>query len=464
MEAQLMRKIKKVMDLLRVNWRTMAEFEILYKVLSLTIFTPLFLWAFNGIMNITGYQYLTIENIFSFFLNPLTLLALLLLIVCMAVYAMVDIGAVIFLLDQSYQGKKADLVQTVRYALHNAARVFHRKNILVVFVVLFLIPFLNIGVASGYVGSIAVPEFIMDFIKGNVHLLLLFSGVLIGLSVLLLRWMYAFHYFTLEGCGFKEARKRSVALSGKNKMKDFVALVGVQLGLSVLFFVFAMLGVGLAVFLGGVFSRLKLVGIISASVVWVYLAVSLLVLSAFGTPISYACISILFYAHKEDRQENIIHGEADKYQEKEKRRKIRYAAEGVILLGAVVCCCFYLYGIYNHKVSVQIEYVRTMEVTAHRGASARYPENTMAAFEGAKELGADWIELDVQQSRNGHIFVMHDANFGRGLTIAIGKWIMMRSGLSCLRMPSYAAVIFSFGLLYMFIIKIQKILEQLQIQ
>ena len=146
MGAQLMRKIKKVMDLLQVNWRTMAEFEILYKVLSLTI------------------------------------LALLLLTFCMAVYSMVDIGAVIFLLDQSYQGKKADLVQTVRYALHNAVRVFHRKNILVVFVVLFLIPFLNIGVASGYVGSIAVPEFIMDFIKGNVHLFLLFSGVLIGLG------------------------------------------------------------------------------------------------------------------------------------------------------------------------------------------------------------------------------------------------------------------------------------------
>lgn len=59
---------------------------------------------------------------------PLTILALLLLTVCMAVYSMVDIGAVIFLLDQSYQGKKADLVQTVRYALHNAARVFHRKK------------------------------------------------------------------------------------------------------------------------------------------------------------------------------------------------------------------------------------------------------------------------------------------------------------------------------------------------
>ena len=54
-------------------------------------------------------------------------------------------------------------MQTVRYALHNAVRVFHRKNIMVVFVVLFLIPFLNIGVVSGYVGSIAVPEFMFPY-------------------------------------------------------------------------------------------------------------------------------------------------------------------------------------------------------------------------------------------------------------------------------------------------------------
>lgn len=73
-------------------------------------------------------------------------------------------------------------MQTIRYAVRNAARVFHRKNILVVFVVLFLVPLLNIGVASGYVGSIAVPEFVMDFIKGNWHLLLLFCAVMAGLA------------------------------------------------------------------------------------------------------------------------------------------------------------------------------------------------------------------------------------------------------------------------------------------
>ena len=104
-----MGKTSKVINLLRVNLRTMAEFEILYKLLSLSVFTPVFWGIFNGIMSITGYEYLTIENILSFFMNPLTLASLLLLIVCMAVYTMIDIGAVIFLLDLSYQGKKADL-------------------------------------------------------------------------------------------------------------------------------------------------------------------------------------------------------------------------------------------------------------------------------------------------------------------------------------------------------------------
>lgn len=136
-----MQKMKKVIRLLRVNWRTIAEFEILYKVLSLSIFSPVFLGIFNVIMKITGYEYLTIENIFSFLGKPLTIAALLALLICIAVYTMIDISAVIFLLDQSYQGVKADLGQTVRYAVCNAARVFHRKNILIVFVVMFLIPF-----------------------------------------------------------------------------------------------------------------------------------------------------------------------------------------------------------------------------------------------------------------------------------------------------------------------------------
>jgi glycerophosphoryl diester phosphodiesterase len=45
---------------------------------------------------------------------------------------------------------------------------------------------------------------------------------------------------------------------------------------------------------------------------------------------------------------------------------------------------------------------------AHRGASADFPENTLAAFRGAIEAGADMCELDVRSTRDGALVVIHD--------------------------------------------------------
>lgn len=50
---------------------------------------------------------------------------------------------------------------------------------------------------------------------------------------------------------------------------------------------------------------------------------------------------------------------------------------------------------------------------AHRGYSDRYPENTLLAFEKAKEAGFDGIELDVQLSRDGELVVIHDEELKR---------------------------------------------------
>ena len=52
-------------------------------------------------------------------------------------------------------------------------------------------------------------------------------------------------------------------------------------------------------------------------------------------------------------------------------------------------------------------------VWGHRGASGYAPENTMAAFEKAVELGADGIELDVQLTKDGELVVIHDETIDR---------------------------------------------------
>ena len=58
-------------------------------------------------------------------------------------------------------------------------------------------------------------------------------------------------------------------------------------------------------------------------------------------------------------------------------------------------------------------------VIAHRGASAEEKENTLPAFERAIELGADYVEFDVQAASDGGLVVFHDLRLDR-LTTARG--------------------------------------------
>ena len=49
-----------------------------------------------------------------------------------------------------------------------------------------------------------------------------------------------------------------------------------------------------------------------------------------------------------------------------------------------------------------------MLVIAHRGASGHAPENTLAAFRLALEMGAKAIEFDVHQTLDHELVVAHD--------------------------------------------------------
>ena len=49
----------------------------------------------------------------------------------------------------------------------------------------------------------------------------------------------------------------------------------------------------------------------------------------------------------------------------------------------------------------------------HRGAAGLAPENTLAAFQKAIDLGVDMVELDVQVCKTGELFVIHDDKVDR---------------------------------------------------
>src|SRR5215471_1576265 len=52
-------------------------------------------------------------------------------------------------------------------------------------------------------------------------------------------------------------------------------------------------------------------------------------------------------------------------------------------------------------------------VVGHRGFKAVAPENTIASFEAAAAVGTDYMELDVHQTKDGELVLMHDGKVDR---------------------------------------------------
>lgn len=77
------------------------------------------------------------------------------------------------------------------------------------------------------------------------------------------------------------------------------------------------------------------------------------------------------------------------------------------------------------------------KVIAHRGFSAKYPENTLIAFEKAIEAGCDGIELDVRLTADGDIVIAHDGDINR-MTNGVGEGVIESKTLAELKKYSFS--------------------------
>jgi len=79
----------------------------------------------------------------------------------------------------------------------------------------------------------------------------------------------------------------------------------------------------------------------------------------------------------------------------------------------------------------KLDYKRSdIKIIAHRGASGYAPENTLASFEKAINMGVDMVELDVHLTADDSVVVMHDPKVDRTTN---GKGIIREMNFSALR-------------------------------
>jgi glycerophosphoryl diester phosphodiesterase len=78
-----------------------------------------------------------------------------------------------------------------------------------------------------------------------------------------------------------------------------------------------------------------------------------------------------------------------------------FALSGILTISPVL--------VFNYSTTKDMAYTKV----AHRGAAALAPENTLAAVNIGLSHNPDRIEIDVQQTKDGHVVVLHDITLDR---------------------------------------------------
>ncbi len=93
-----------------------------------------------------------------------------------------------------------------------------------------------------------------------------------------------------------------------------------------------------------------------------------------------------------------------------------FAAVGVAAVSVLVSLWF------GQHLLERVQAPDRAEVIGHRGAAALRPENTMAAVLQAIEDGADWVEIDVQETADDVVIVAHDSDFMKLAGVPTKVW------------------------------------------
>lgn len=407
--------IMRTMRLMRCNWRAIVLFELVYRAVLVALVWPVYNLALDGAMAMAGFPYLNHENVNQFLAHPAVIVVTVLVVVVFAVYELLDIAALHYILGQSVQERRAYALDAFSFA---GRQLLQPRNLPLLLLTLLLVPLLSIGVIFGIVFSMETPELLFEHMQQYMPFVTTAGIASLVAIVLLFRLMFSFAYAFFNGEGFIGAVRKSWRAGRHRSIGDLFAVLLMQILMwAACAFVLALILVPIGLLLPGDIagrhvSRETLLA--TVTVIPALIGSGLLV----NTPASVATMLARLSLRSDEIDELTLPSSL----EGSKHRGILRVAATCL---AVACLAWGAYHLWTNTLGPIYEFQHdghNVYITAHRGGSANAPENTLAAFQHAKEDNAWMCELDVQMSKDGKIFVSHDSNFNRISGVDKGAW------------------------------------------
>jgi len=393
------------------NWRPFLAIHIVVTAVVVVLLGSLASVLLRMAVLLSGEPVLSDQDILFFILSPAGFIAFIVLAAIYAIVAFLEYAALIMAAWLIEKGKPVTVRGVLAFLASRATRLFGLALQILLRVLVYSIPFLAL---LGAIYLALLSDYDINFYLSNTPrewytALALAGAVAAAWSVLMIyficSWIFSLPLLLLGGLKPRAALAASVDACRGNRLDIFFALAG-WLVFSILLGLLASLPAAAASWLliplgsasvKGLLLTMGLVALLGAagSLLASLLSVSvlsLLTLRLFRAYGLWRMVELDLYAHVEQAS-----GAAPG------RRALVLAL--VVLLAAPI-------GVTWGLVA-QLKFDQDVDVMAHRGASLHAPENTLAAVRAAIDAGAQWVEIDVQETVDGEIVVIHDGDLKR---------------------------------------------------
>lgn len=409
---------------LTAHWKPLILFEILWKLVTLLVIAPACAGLIQLAIHLAKLKYLTTSNLLQFLRSPWTILLLAVLLLLAALYTLFEIAAVCTCFRQSrFQKVRTTLGRMVRSGLQSVLHFFRGGGPFLVLHLLVLIPLMQFSATSGIFTAMGIPDFLAYYMTKKEFLLPIYVAAIILCCLLSVRWVFSSVLFTQNQCSYRSARATSVQLvRGHFWQTFFSVLVWNCCYFAALLVFLCMITVVVLMVIRATGSNdlimsqaMRILKLLIQIVLWSF--------SFFATPICMAHLTALLEKRCVQMPEVVLPEPVPLSRSaKPFRRSTAVLTACYFTAAALGLNLSYVYSVFTGKANFRLALFQNPTVMAHRGLSADAPENTLYAFSDAISVGADFIELDVQQTRDGVLVVMHDSNLKRTTGVNKDIW------------------------------------------
>jgi glycerophosphoryl diester phosphodiesterase len=414
--SNLYQAIAAVVTVTARRWRELGRFALLFRIIESLLCAPLAALVGTWLL---GRTVLDSTAVVSFLFSWRGMISVLLGSTAIVGIRLVEHAGFSAIFFAGLDGRSLSARQALRLLGRYSPALLHAALSFAGFGLLTLLPLVAVvGAFAAWLMSshdinyylkFRPPEFITAAVVIAMGVLIT-AAVFVGLIV---RWRWVIQAILFEKKQAREAFARSATLTLDVRAKLTAVVIGVTL---------FSLGLGMVASLFGSACTSLLLRVTGQSVTVLAFAFGLLLLlrtligavfTFFGCCLDAGIFTVLY------RRRVAAEGEQASLENMDEAAQM-ISRRGLVTAFAVSVLVFG--GSAAFLALDAISRDRPIYVHAHRGVATHAPENTLAAMRAAIAAGADYMETDVQLSRDDVLVIAHDSDFSRLGGVAKKVW------------------------------------------